>query len=345
MIYKVLMTGAGAPGGPGIIKSLLPLDYTDLFIADANDEASGRFILPQKFFKIPKADVPSFCEQVLDLCIQNKINVVFPLVTKELLQFSANLQAFQKQNIRVIVSETNSLEIAVNKCRLYEHLSENEIDLPKFKIATTYQEFLEAINFVGYPAKPFCIKPGFSNGSRGIRIVDSSVDKFDLLFNYKPNSLYIDFDELNSILKEDQFPELLVSEVLPGDEVTVDTIINKGKIELILPRKRLKMINGISVQGVFFHDENLIGYVTQILNSLSLNGPIGIQLKQNTNGDYRILEINPRIQGTSVAAMGLNINLPELAVRNALCLPTKYPSRNDIKWGTKFFRFYEEVFY
>jgi carbamoyl-phosphate synthase large subunit len=212
-------------------------------------------------------------------------------------------------------------------------------------VAKNHQQFLDAVNSLGYPEKPFCIKPGFSNGSRGIRIVDNSIDKFDLIFKYKPNNLYIQFEELDSILKQQQFPELLVSEVLPGDEITIDTILNNGSTELILPRKRLRMISGISVQGEFFYDEKVIEYTKHILKSLKLNGPIGIQLKQDINGDYRILEINPRIQGTSVAALGLNINLPELAVRNALNLPNQYPSVHDIKWGTKFSRFYDEAFY
>lgn len=344
MSYKVLMTGAGAPGGPGIIKSLLNLDYIDLFIADENDNASGRYLLPEKFFRIPKADDLSFCDQVLNLCLQIGINVVFPLVTKELLHFSKNVETFRKHNITIIVSEKNSLATAVNKCRLFEHLNEKNIELPKFKVVKTYNEFSEAVKFIGYPEKPFCIKPGFSNGSRGVRIVDNTIDKFDLLFNHKPDSLYIGFDELNSILKQKEFPELLISEVLPGEEITVDTIINNDRIELILPRKRLKMISGISVQGEFFYDEKVIDYVKRILNSLKLSGPIGIQLKQNANGDYRILEINPRIQGTSVAAKGLGINLPGLVVRNALTLQNKYPSVGEIKWGTRFFRFYDEVF-
>lgn len=345
MKYKVLMTGAGAPGGPGIIKCLQKLDYLDLFIADANDEAIGKYLLPGKFASIPKADDPLYCSTVLNWCIQNKIDVVFPLVTKELLQLSKNIHAFEKEKIKVIVSEEHSLAIAVNKCRLYEHLSKNNIPLPKFMVAKNHQQFLDAVGFMGYPQKPFCVKPGFSNGSRGIRIVDSSIDKFDLLFNYKPNNLYIQFEELDSILKQQQFPELLVSEVLPGEEITIDTITNDGRTELILPRKRLRMINGISVQGEFFYDEKVIQYTKQILKSLKLNGPIGIQMKQDVNGDYRILEINPRIQGTSVAALGLNINLPELAVRNVLNLPNQYPSVNDIKWGARFSRFYEEVFY
>lgn len=345
MIYKVLMTGAGAPGGPGIIQNLIKLNYIDLFIADANEEATGKYLIPEKFIRIPHADDILFCEEILNLCVQKEINIIFPLVTRELLKFSEKLEFFQKKGIHVIVSSFDSLNIAINKCRLYEHLNCKQIELPKFKVAKNYNEFLDAIAFIGYPDQPFCIKPGLSNGSRGIRIVDNTVDRFDLLFNYKPDSLYMDFSELTNILKKKQFPELLVSEVLPGEEITIDVIIDDRKPQLILPRKRLKMISGISVKGEFFYDETVIKYVTQIVDSLDLDGPIGIQLKQNSLGEYRILEINPRIQGTSVAALGLGINLPELIIRNALNLKNDYPPPGQIKWGTKFFRFYDEIFY
>jgi len=345
MKYKVLMTGAGAPGGPGIMKCLLRLEYIDLFIADASEDASGKYLLPEKFFHISKANDPDFSQSIFDLCIQKGINVVFPLVTKELLRLSENRKIFEKNGIRIIVSDYDSLSIAVNKCRLYEHLSNHQIELPKFKIVKHYHEFMDAVSSIGFPEKPFCVKPGFSNGSRGVRIVDNCIDTFDLLFNYKPDSLYMNFHELDAILKEKKIPELLISEVLPGDEVTIDTIVDNGKIQILLPRKRLRTMGGISVQGEFFYDEKLVNYIERILSSLKLAGPIGIQCKQNEEGNYRVLEINPRIQGTSAAAMGLNINLPELSVRTALDLVNEYQHKDQIKWGTKFFRFYDEVFY
>ena len=76
---------------------------------------------------------------------------------------------------------------------------------------------------------------------------------------------------------------------------------------------------------------------------MHLSGPIGLQVKQNKDGIFQLLEINPRLHGTSVAAMGLGINLPALAVEQAF---------NDIEidsstipWGTSFVRYYEEAFY
>ena len=41
---KVLMTGAGAPGGPGIIQALKKDNNIHLHIADANPNSSGRYM-------------------------------------------------------------------------------------------------------------------------------------------------------------------------------------------------------------------------------------------------------------------------------------------------------------
>jgi carbamoyl-phosphate synthase large subunit len=136
---------------------------------------------------------------------------------------------------------------------------------------------------------------------------------------------------------------LLVSEYLPGAEYTVDCLVQNGRPKLVLPRSREKMNSGISVQGTFQKNEQIISYCKEILLSLNLSGPIGIQVKQNKEGLFQLLEINPRLQGTSVAALGLGINLPVLAIEQAFGEIKVDP--DSIAWGTSFVRYYEEAFY
>ena len=338
------MTGGGAPGAAGIIRCLQAEKRFRLHVGDANATATGRF-LNDIFVQLPKASEPHFIDFVLDYCLKNGINVIFPLVTMELFRFSEAKDVFEKNNIKVIVSEKTSLDIANNKSRLYEHLTANKILTPPYKVvsAGNFEQFLQAFQDLGFPEKPIAVKPSVSNGSRGVRIVDNSVDKFDLLFNHKPTSLYTDFDELANILRGSLFPELLVSEVLTGEEFTIDTIVNAdGKADIILPRLRKKMLGGISTEGQFIDNQEIINYCKEIIGSLKLFGPIGIQVKRATDGRFKILEINPRIQGTSVAAMGLGINLPVWAVRQALGETVKMPT---IEWGKCFARYWNEVYF
>lgn len=338
------MTGGGAPGGPSIIRCLQAEKRFRLHVGDANATATGRF-LNDIFVQLPKASEPRFIDFVLNYCLKNGINVVFPLVTMELFRFSEAIDVFEKHNVKVIVSEKLSLDIANNKARLYEHLTRHQIRTPQYKVvsAGNFDQFLQAFQDLGFPDKPIAVKPSVSNGSRGVRIVDNSVDKFDLLFNHKPSSLYTDFDELSKILRGSNFPELLVSEVLTGEEFTVDTIVNAdGKADIILPRLRKKMLGGISIEGQFVDNQEIIDYCKEIINSLKLVGPIGIQVKRAADGRFKILEINPRIQGTSVAAMGLGINLPVWAVRQALGETVEMPT---IVWGKQFARYWNEVYF
>ena len=338
------MTGAGAPGGIGISKCLKEDKNINLFVSDANPTANGRYLNKNRFLLTEKATSERFVPQILEICKENDIKIIFPLVTLELFKFAEHKELFEKEGIKVIVSDKNNLDIANNKSRLYEHLSKQGILTPQYKVVSKgdFDGFIEAIEDLGYPEKAVCMKPSVSNGSRGVRIIDDLADKFDLLFNQKPNNLYISSDEILAILRGKDFPELLLSEVLPFEEYTIDTIVNEGKPILILPRIRKKMNNGISVEGQFIENQEIIQYCQQIIESMNLHGPIGIQVKKAEDGRFKILEINPRIQGTSMAAMGLGINLPLIAVQQELGLPVVIPP---INWGLSFSRYYSEVFY
>jgi carbamoyl-phosphate synthase large subunit len=227
---------------------------------------------------------------------------------------------------------------------LYEFLQWRDIAVPDFRIVETVEQFREAVTALGYPKKPVCFKPSVSNGSRGFRIIDGKINEADLLFNYKPNNTYIKFDDAQRILGSAPFPELLVSEYLPGEEYSVDCLVNNGQTIVAVPRLRKRMINGISVEGEFVKEESIMDYCRQIITSLQLHGNIGIQVKKSAAGKFLILEINPRVQGTIVAGLGAGINLPLLAVKQALGMPVS-EQELQVKWGTRFTRTWEEIFY
>jgi carbamoyl-phosphate synthase large subunit len=339
---NILMTGAGAPGAAGILKCLKQ-PFIKVIAADANATAVGKF-LADDFVAIPFANDPSFINSLLAVCREKKIDIILPLVTRELIPLAMHIQEFEAAGTKVLISSMAALEIANNKSRLYEFLQWRSIDVPEFRVVETVEQFKEAVNELGYPGKPVCFKPSVSNGSRGFRIINNTVNETALLFNEKPNSTFISFDKAIQILSTNDFPELLISEYLPGEEFSVDCLAAHGKSVIIVPRLRKKMQNGISIEGEFVNNTSIIDYCRQIIKELQLHGNIGIQVKQAASGKFLILEINPRVQGTIVAALGAGINLPWLAIKQELGLPI---SKNEleVKWGTKFSRHWNEIFY
>lgn len=337
------MTGAGAPGAAGIIRCLTADPSINLWVADANPNAVGKH-LHNQFFTLPKATEEDFISVITHNCEKHGITIIMPLVTRELFPFSKYKSELAAKGIKVLVSDEQALNIANDKGKLYHYLDEAGVMTPAYQTANTINQLDEAITDLGYPHKPVAIKPCVSNGSRGFRILDANVNEYDLFFNEKPTAVYITPEKLKEILSGHEFPEMLVSEYLPGDEYSVDCLAKNGETLLCLPRVRRKMVNGISTEGEFIRDENIINYCKQIIKAIRLHGNIGIQVKQAADGTFKILEINPRVQGTIVAALGAGINLPLLAIQAELG-QTITTTQDDVKWGTKFSRFWDEVFY
>lgn len=340
---NILVTGAGAPGAAGIIHCLRDDSRLKIFSADKNPDASGK-LLSDKFFVIPSANDPDFISRILDICISAKIQVVLPLVTRELLLFAHSIHTFRQQGIEVLVSSDHSLEIANDKGALYTFLQSKNIKVPQFEIVTTISEFEAATNQLGFPGIPVCFKPCRANGSRGFRIIHPHPDELKLLFEEKPSHTYIGYAEIIRILSSGEWPPLLVSEYLPGDEYSIDCLILPNQAPLILPRRRDRIQQGISTAGTFINDPIIIDYCRAIIEACQLTGNIGIQVKISTSGEPLILEINPRVQGTISSALGAGVNFPLLAVLNAIG-ETPELDKIQIRWGTRFVRVWKELFY
>jgi carbamoyl-phosphate synthase large subunit len=340
----VFITGAGAPGAPGIIKSLRKVIDRKVVIigGDANPDTSVGLGLLDKVFRIPFANAPDFTEKVLSICISEKVDVIIPLVTRELMIFASNRQLFQKNGIYVSVSNPESLATANNKYLLMKFCKESGIPIPDFRLVNSIDEFRNAAKELGYPDNKICFKPPVSNGLRGFRIIEDSQDRLFSLMNEKPNNIYIGFDEFISICKGGTFfPELVVMEYLPGDEYSVDVLVDNGRFISAIPRSRDYIKMGISFVGTVTKDEEIIGYSRRIVEGLLLNGNIGLQFKRDINGIPKIIESNPRVQGTIVLCTAAGENMVYEAVK--LGLGEKLPS-SSIKWGLKMIRYWDELF-
>lgn len=340
---NILMTGGGAPGAAGILQCLQQQDGFHLFIADSNPDLANRY-RDLVFEQIPMGTDTGFPQAILSICKKHRIDIILPLVTRELLPLSSIRAELEGIGTHLPITGPGSLEIANNKSRLYEFLQWRGIPVPEFRVIETADQFINAVSELGFPANPVCFKPSVSNGSRGFRILSEHADEKDLLFNFKPYHTYIRFADAERILRQGPFPELLVSEYLPGEEYSVDCLCRHGEPVLIVPRLRRKMINGISTEGEVQQQYQVIDYCSRIIRELRLHGNAGIQVKRAVSGEFLLLEINPRVQGTISALLGAGVNLPVLAIKQELNIPFT-AEETQVKWGTRFTRVWTEIFY
>jgi carbamoyl-phosphate synthase large subunit len=177
-----------------------------------------------------------------------------------------------------------------------------------------------------------------------MRILDAGAGSFEAFFEQKPGNPHTTLQSIITLFGDRPLPDMLVMEYLPGEEYTVDALLDSGEPFLLLPRTRIAMNNGISVAGVFEENRVIIDYATRVFRCMKLHGPNGLQVKRGEDGRFYILEINPRLQGSTTTAMGMGINLPVLAVKQSMGLSIK-PLIPPPKWGLRFVRYYEDAFF
>ncbi len=335
---NVLITGAGSPGIFGTIYSMRKnFDGRKVTIVttDMNPDVIGRYIA-DKFYQIPSArKLEEYLEALIDICKENKIDIIIPQNTAELIPLSKNKSVFKQIGVKILLSDADSINTSNDKFKLMKSCESLGVQTAKCHLVRSFDELERASKELGWPKEKIVVKPPDLNGSRGVRVIDESIELKDMFYNAKPNSLYIRMKGLYEILG-DSFPELIVMEYLPGKEYTVD-LLNTGSKYEVIPRTRDLVRSGITFNGSLNKNEQIIDVSNRIANHLKLNYCFGFQFKENSKGVPLIIECNPRVQGTMVMATLAGANLIYAGVK--LLLDEEIPDFS-IDWHTKFYRYW-----
>ncbi|MHA1863240.1 MAG: ATP-grasp domain-containing protein [Candidatus Thorarchaeota archaeon] len=92
--------------------------------------------------------------------------------------------------------------------------------------------------------------------------------------------------------------------------------------------------------GFIYDDETS----RKLVDGFGLSYNVGIQVKENKEGVPLLLEINPRLQGTTVISVAGGVNIPEMMVMMAL-EEFDYDFKTVVKWGLQMQRVWLELFH
>ena len=231
-------------------------------------------------------------------------------------------RVFQKINANVLVSKNSAIEKANNKYELLKVCKTVGIPFPESELVTSLAQLRKAVKDLGYPEKPVVVKPPVSFGSRGFRVLrEKSTWDVKRFLSEKPDAADIPLEELASILNRgSNFPELLVSEFLPGGEYSVDAFVG-SKVGVAIPRLRKQIVNGISFRTSLEYRKDIMDYTLKAARELGLKYAFGFQFKLDEGGGPKILECNPRVQGTMAASVFSGVNVIWMAVREVIGKP------------------------
>lgn len=284
-------------GSPGIAGTLHSLRKHRVVCTDMRENVPGRE-LADKFYKIPPAlDVENYLYEMAWIARRESIDVILPQNTAEL----------------DIVQELGT-PAACNRNIGKDEISEG-------KLLENFDDLVE----YAVDHEKFVIKPPNSNGSRGVRIVTN--EKPD--FYRKPGIPVIRWRDLYNEIGEGF--RLWAMPFYEGQETTVDCFYGKRGFTAI-PRTRDEIRSGISFSGRVVKDQDLIDKSYRLTTKFKLKYAFGFQFI-----DGKVLECNPRVQGTMVVSTLAGANLIEAACFEALGLD--YPKFN-INWNLSFTRYW-----
>lgn len=339
----ILVTACGAEFVPGLVNCLKDNGERNVRIV-GTDMSDDKTILQlvDVYYRVPPATDPKYVCALLDICKKEKVDILLPFMSAELLPLIDRKDEFEIIGTKVSVSDRRSVEITTNKYLFYEFLKENGLPVPRFARVSKADELLDACKECGYPNNAVCVKATELSGSRGIRIVRPDVSRFDILFNEKPNSFYTTMDDLLSTLRERiEMPEMMAMEYLPGMEGSVDLIADHGEILYMAYRESTVNLHSIPQAGVLKENKEAYEISKTVIKALGLTGSADLDFKNDKDGHPVLMEINPRIAATMQIFKEGGLNLPYLRIKQLL--DEELPSVR-VKYGVSFKRRYLELF-
>ena len=319
-LITILVTGAGAPGIRGTIYALRnnPDQHALRIVGvDIRSDVAGRFLV-DRFYQVPSPEDPDYLEVLSQICKREHVNVVIPQTTREVDVLSHHKEDLTSQGIPVMVSDWCAIQVANHKLRLLQEFERQNLPSPVFRLVRSEDGLRECAHELGYPERPVVVKPPSSNGMRGVRILKRNAWDLHRFLTEKPSGLEISLRELLVILRRGpKWPELLVMEYLPGPEYSVD-VFRGERLEVAIPRLRKSVRSGITFEAALDFRDDLISSSLQAARHIDLRYAFGFQFKVDERGVPKILECNPRVQGTMVASLFSSVNVIWLGVKESL---------------------------
>ncbi|HTB07678.1 MAG TPA: ATP-grasp domain-containing protein [Bacteroidia bacterium] len=323
---NVAVTGLNAIDSPGpgvpVIRALRESKLFDVRIIGLSYETlePGIYMhdLVDKTYQIPfpssgKASLMTRLKYIHGI---EKLDVIIPNFDAELFNFiKLGDQLKKEMGIRTFLPTIDQFEER-HKSNLPEFGKTHKIKVPYSKMIFSTSEIPSLSQEFSYP---LVVKGKF----------------YDASIAYTPEQVVTHF---NKISAKWGLP-IIIQQFVYGQEVNV-TAIGDGlgnTVGAVAMRKQYITDKGKAWSGISINDAELMKITRKLIKSTKWRGGMELEIIKNSEGDYYLLEINPRFPAWVYLAVGCGQNHPEALVQMALGEKVKPWNKYDI--GKLFVRY------
>ncbi|ADU95593.1 protein of unknown function DUF201 [Geobacillus sp. Y412MC52] len=238
--------------------------------ADRNGNCIGKYFVDE-FWPMPSLEHFTV-EEFISICRKKQIRFIIPTRDGELPFFSFYRQAFEENGIFVMVSGQQAVDVCLDKLRFYEVLSAYG-----FPVVPTTLSLAELDD------GDYVVKERYGAGATNI-------------------GLRLTKEEANRHAQKLEAP--VFQPFIAGAEFSIDLYMTRtGRVKGAVARTREYVVNGESQITTTIRNEKLEDMCIAVASYLRLYGHAVMQVIIDYEGQFHLIECNPRFGGASTVSL------------------------------------------
>lgn len=258
--------------------------------------------------QVPAVYDPNYIDITLDICKKYQVNALLCLNDLELPILAENKARFAELGVTVIVSDPAVIDICFDKYKTAQWVESIGLNAPKTYVTLASAKDALAKGDISFP---LFMKPRWGSGSIGLETIDD-MEELDIYYHLLMKKIKKTILATASVGDE----YIMIQEKLTGKEFGLDVMNDlKGNHVAVSVKQKLAMRAGETDKAVTV----AIPVVTEMGHKIGENlhhiGNLDVDIMQRANGDYCVLELNPRFGGGYPFSYEAGANMPKAILK------------------------------
>ena len=257
--------------------------------------------------QVPAIYDSNYIDITLGICEEHKIDALLCLNDLELPILAENKAKFEALGVTVIVSDPEVIDICFDKYKTAQWVESIGLNVPK-----TYVRLADAKAALakGEIAFPLFMKPRWGSGSIGLESI-ADMEELDIYYNLLMKKIKKTILATASVGDE----YIMIQEKLGGNEFGLDVMNDlEGNNVGVSVKKKLAMRAGETDKAITVDIPEVREMGAAIGRNLKHIGNLDVDIMQRANGDYCVLELNPRFGGGYPFSYEAGVNMPKAII-------------------------------
>lgn len=253
--------------------------------------------------QVPAVYDSKYIDLTLDICKKHKIDALLCLNDLELPILAENKTKFEALGVKVIVSDPEVIDICFDKYKTAQWVESIGLNAPKtyVTLASTKEALVK-----GEIAFPLFMKPRWGSGSIGLETIDD-MEELDIYYHLLMKKIKKTILATASVGDE----YIMIQEKLTGNEFGLDVMNDlEGNNVAVSVKQKLAMRAGETDKALTVDLPVVREMGATIGRNLNHIGNLDVDIMQRANGDYCVLELNPRFGGGYPFSYEAGVNMP-----------------------------------